>query len=98
MESNDSPEIQDRRETSDIPGLSSGGGGIERSGKVEIRNKLLVVGEACMATLGFKGKTFGTPGFSTDGILISASAVPHCRCFFYIYGLNWENMLLEAVV
>ena len=59
MESNDSPEIPDRGETSDIPGLPSGvakknygvdeEGEIIWTGKVEIgMEKLLAVGEACM--------------------------------------------------
>ena len=49
---------------------------------VEIRTgkKVLAVGKACMAmfwpTPGVNGKTFFSSGFSTEGILISASAVP----------------------
>ena len=43
------------------------------------RKKFLVVGEACVATLlltpGFKRITFVNLGFSTEGTLISASAV-----------------------
>ena len=35
---------------------------------------------------GFKGRTFVRFGFSTEGILISASAVPHCR-----FMLTWLN-------
>ena len=30
------------------------------------------------SSLGFKGRTFVSSGFSTDGTLISMSAVPHC--------------------
>ena len=52
MESNNSPEIPDRGETSDIPGLPSG----------VARKKSLAVSIACMAiyypTPGFKGRTF----------------------------------------
>ena len=56
----------------------------ERTRKVESRTqkKFLAVGEACVATFwptpGFKGRTFVSLGFSTEGTLISASTVPHC--------------------
>ena len=57
----------------------------EWTGKVNImvRKKILVMGEPCEASRfwpapGFKWRTFVSSGFSTEGTIISASAVPRC--------------------
>ena len=56
----------------------------ECTGKVELstKKKILAVGEACVVifwpTPGFKRRTSVISGFSTEVILISAFAVPHC--------------------
>ena len=63
---------------------------VEWTGRVEIRKKILAVGEACKAIFraipGFKGRAFGSFRFSTEETLISASAVPHCR------GRVWKEL------
>ena len=51
--------------------------------QIRTRKKFLAAVKACMAIFwpnsGFKGRTFVSSGFSTEGLLISTSAVPHCK-------------------
>ena len=50
--------------------------------EIRTRKKFMAMGEACVATFfptpGFNGRTVVRFGFSTEGTLVSASAVPQC--------------------